>query len=369
MLTLLIVSALLTTNVSALKREDLGFLSTNIDHVLRSYSSLSSDTKRAADLAAKVGQNVLLDERKAYEKFFVHILEFNKTYNTDAEVKFRFNVIKEAFKKIDKYQKANPEAQYGLTHLSDMTDGEFYRFYANLNHKQLPTYFRSDRSSNTVPTNFKAPSRLDYREQGKVTKVKDQGRCGSSYAFAAVAVIESLYAIHRNHTPIDLSVQQAISCTIGNRYNHGCLGGHPAAIFRYFEGNGITSWDNFPYNASGPPIPPCLTDLPVVTQLSGSKPVEENENKMLENLALNGPIVSTINADPLIHYRGGIVHGVEGGRNHAVMIVGYGEEEEDHWIVKNSWGEVWGEKGYFRVGRGHNDLRISEDNYAAYIDD
>ncbi|CAD5217151.1 unnamed protein product [Bursaphelenchus okinawaensis] len=333
------------------------------------YNRLTLDTKKAVDLAAKFGQNIALNAREAYEKFFVHILEFNKTYNTDAEVKFRFNVIKEAFKKIDKYQKANPEAQYGLTQLSDLTDDEFHRFYANLKPTQLAENFRGNRSSPAVPTGFKAPGRLDYREQGKVSSVKNQGGCGSCFAFAAVATIESIYALRKQKSPPDLSVQQALSCTIGDGHNDGCKGGFGPGVLWYFKDNGITSWNDFPYVVgNGGAMPPCWDNKPIVTQLNGDGPVSKNENEMVDNLVLNGPILSAINADPLQYYKGGIAHGIKGGRNHAVVIVGYGNEGEDYWIVKNSWGEGWGERGYFRVGRGHNDLRISEDNYAAYMD-
>ncbi|CAD5234927.1 unnamed protein product [Bursaphelenchus xylophilus] len=326
------------------------------------------ETKNTLRLARKLGEELQSDDD--YEKFFDHILQFNKNYETEEELSFRFEVIKNSLKDIEKRQETNPEAQYGLTELSDLTKEEFFEFYANLQMKDLEDFpLIEDNPESNVTAKLMAPASFDWRTAKKVSGVKDQKRCGSCYAFAAVAAIESIHAIKRGQL-YDLSAQQAVSCTFGN-VNHGCQGGVPDNVMSYFTTHGITTWDKFPYvSGDHQQIPPC-TPKPSVTKLNRIGILKaHDENGIKETVFNNGPVVSGIDASALQHYRGGIVHHQVGkpSLNHAVLTVGYGSERgDDYFIIKNSWGRGWGEGGYFRCGRNRNDMNIALYNVAAYI--
>ncbi|CAD5207960.1 unnamed protein product [Bursaphelenchus xylophilus] len=328
--------------------------------------TVTEATKTALKLATKLGEK--FNEDEDFGKFYDHILKFNKNYGSEAEVAHRFEVIKSSLRDIEKYQHANPEAKYGLTALSDLTKEEFHKHYANLQKKDLEALF--PKNKNNRPTNSSkkllAPDSHDWRAEGKVSGVKDQKQCGSCYAFASVGAIESMHAIRRGDL-FDLSVQQAISCSD----NSGCGGGNPGTVLQYFVDNGITTWDSFPYTSGDDQqVPPCEPG-DSVTQLDGMNQLNGNdEDGLKESIFNNGPIVSTVDASPLQHYEGGIIHYQVGSNNinHAVLTVGYDNENgDDYYLIKNSWGDGFGEGGYFRCGRNQNDMNIALYNCAAYI--
>ncbi|CAD5218915.1 unnamed protein product [Bursaphelenchus okinawaensis] len=173
-------------------------------------------------------------------------------------------------------------------------------------------------------------------EVKEMTGVKDQGRCGSCYVFFAVACIESMHAIRHGELR-DLSVQQVISCTYNNP-NHGCESGWSDKVIAYFMNHTIASWEDYPYTVyNKEPIPPC-EEKPGVTKVDNLDQVAKNEETMKQTLFTNGPLVVYIDAEPLKMYQGGIIHSAFNNFTHAVTVVGYGTDTEDHWVVKNSWG-------------------------------
>ncbi|CAD5218912.1 unnamed protein product [Bursaphelenchus okinawaensis] len=350
-----------------LNTDKLNFLGKeDVTHVLSRFKELGQDTKTALLLAFEVGCNVTLEDHEDFKKFFLHIIKYKKTYSTDAEVRFRFNVVKDSLRKVEKYQKENPEAQYGLTKLSDLTSEEFHRSYANLDYKAYKAARLNSKNSTrkAAPIKEDLPQHHDWREQGKVTSIKDQVKCGACFAFAAVGAIEGMHAIRHNEL-VDLSVQQSLSC--GN--NKGCGGGDPNSVLEYHTDHEIARWDDYPYVVgNGEAMPPCDETKPGVTSLDRSGWLDADEEVMRSTVFNNGPIVVGIDGERLKEYQGGIMHGEHGELNHAVLVVGYGFEPEDHWLIKNSWGTGWGDDGYARIGRNKNDLGIGEQPLAAYID-
>lgn len=216
------------------------------------------------------------------------------------------------------------------------------------------------------------PREMDWRESGGknyVTPIRNQGQCGSCYAFASMAMLESrLMIMSKGSMEKVFSPQDVVSCS---EYAQGCEGGFPYLIAgKYAEDFGIVEESCYPYlgrdsrceERSG-----CTryraTDYKYVGGYFGNC----NEEEMMMALQ-DGPVSVAFEVTPDFEkYRRGIYHatGLTDKfnpfrlTNHAVLLVGYGEEEGvKYWTVKNSWGRSWGEDGYFRIRRGTNELNI-----------
>jgi C1A family cysteine protease len=207
-------------------------------------------------------------------------------------------------------------------------------------------------SLGVLPCLAQLPGHLDWREQGKVTSVKNQGACGSSWVFAAVAAVESRVAILDN-VLVDLSEQQIISCTTFGQ-NSCNSGGSSEAALNYIKTNGLGNESYLPYQASD--TVPCPGAPPAnPTKIEGYQYIPANglpaPQDIKEGLYTYGPLVAYIyaSAEDFYSYSGGIYsHVGSEAINHAVLLVGY-DDTGGYWIVKNSWGPSWGESGYFRL--------------------
>ncbi|KXZ49007.1 hypothetical protein GPECTOR_24g297 [Gonium pectorale] len=199
------------------------------------------------------------------------------------------------------------------------------------------------------------PGSVDWRQNGAVTDVKDQGNCGSCWTFAATGAMEGAFALATGGL-VSLSEKQLVDCVCadGSCGSHGCSGGWMNDAFRYVINNGgIASGDTYPYSPSDGS---CNTGLAqqVVTTLTGWTDVAPTESDLLSAVC-NQPVAIVLEAtDSFQAYSGGVYTGPPGcgnSINHAVLVVGYDAES---WIVKNSWGRGWGEGGYIRIARGSN---------------
>nr|2PNS_A Chain A, Ervatamin-C, a papain-like plant cysteine protease [Tabernaemontana divaricata]2PNS_B Chain B, Ervatamin-C, a papain-like plant cysteine protease [Tabernaemontana divaricata]2PRE_A Chain A, Ervatamin-C [Tabernaemontana divaricata]2PRE_B Chain B, Ervatamin-C [Tabernaemontana divaricata] len=188
------------------------------------------------------------------------------------------------------------------------------------------------------------PEQIDWRKKGAVTPVKNQGKCGSCWAFSTVSTVESINQI-RTGNLISLSEQQLVDC---NKKNHGCKGGAFVYAYQYIIDNGgIDTEANYPYKAVQGP---CRAAKKVV-RIDGYKGVPHCNENALKKAVASQPSVVAIDASSkqFQHYKSGIFSGPCGTKlNHGVVIVGYWK---DYWIVRNSWGRYWGEQGYIRMKR------------------
>jgi len=208
------------------------------------------------------------------------------------------------------------------------------------------------------------PTNVDWRDEGVVSPVKDQGHCGSCWAFASVATIESHAAINSGSMKT-LSTQQLVSC-IPNPYTCGGVGGCGGAIselaFNYVQLYGISSEFKYPYEAyySGE-TGECEYNAVRPTSevdLDGYIKLPANDyNSLLHAVATVGPIAVAVDASAWHNYESGIYNGCSYSDNidvnHVVVLVGYGTDEElgDYWLIRNSWGTGYGENGYIRLAR------------------
>ena len=214
------------------------------------------------------------------------------------------------------------------------------------------------RAKNPVPASL--PAVLDWRDHNGnwVTSIKDQGDCGSCWAFATTAVLESMVKISKNMSEnIDLSEQMLVSCSgAGN-----CVdGGYDSKAAEYIKGTGIPRESCFPYTANDAPCNPCAGWMSRVVMIKSWDWVSTSITG-IETALQSGPVTTymTVYSD-FYHYSSGIYKvtvgaTVEGG--HLVAIIGY-DYANGYWICKNSWGTDWGENGFFLIQMGQADTGI-----------
>jgi len=216
-----------------------------------------------------------------------------------------------------------------------------------------------------VPSGVKAlPDTLDWRdyEGGDwITPIRDQESCGSCWAFGSVATIEAHMAYYENlsNPQIDLAEQQLLSCA----FNLGCSGGGFTNVaFSYAEKTGLVDEECFPYQAEKVSCAQKCADWQQRAQkIQGWQIVSllPNKNKIMDALQ-NGPVATSfIVYDDFYYYSGGVYTTVIGYATgmHVVSIVGYNKAQR-YWICKNSWGDGWGEDGYFRIRWGAGQMGL-----------
>ncbi|KAJ0977360.1 hypothetical protein J5N97_012834 [Dioscorea zingiberensis] len=198
-----------------------------------------------------------------------------------------------------------------------------------------------------------APYSLDWRKKGAVTGVKDQGQCGSCWAFSSTGAMEGINAITIGDL-ISLSEQELVDC---DTTNEGCDGGNMDYAFEWVINNGgIATEYDYPYTGQDGRCNIEKENIKAVT-IDGYQDVAPDENALLCAVAKQ-PVSVGIDGSSIDFqlYTGGIYDGDcssdPADIDHAVLIVGYGSEKNiDYWIVKNSWGTSWGMKGYIYIRR------------------
>jgi len=199
------------------------------------------------------------------------------------------------------------------------------------------------------------PEEWDWRLHGAVSSVKDQGQCGSCWSFSAVGSLEGAWAISSNQL-FNLSEQQIMDCsrTYGNM---ACNGGLMDKAFEYAIDNGMCLDNDVPYLADREFCSKAIRSCKKVAYFNNCMKVPKNNEKVLKEAVYRGPVAVSIEADTKTFqfYKSGILDSSNCGTtiDHGVLAVGYGiENDKKYWIVKNSWGQDWGENGYIRIARG-----------------
>jgi cathepsin L len=198
---------------------------------------------------------------------------------------------------------------------------------------------------------------VDWRTKGVVTPVKNQGQCESMWAFSAISVIESAYAIKTGKL-ISLSEQQLIDCDTSN---NGCNGGSMDSAFQYIiQNGGIDTEDSYPYEEVQRDCRYNPSNSEVT--LTSWYDITLGDEEALRKAVDIGPVSAAIDASQpdFQSYNGGVYNNPDCTHqlDHAVTIVGYGHDNDsnlDYWIVKNTWGESWGDNGYIKMSRNQND--------------
>ncbi|KAH7725900.1 cathepsin L-like cysteine proteinase [Aphelenchoides avenae] len=305
-------------------------------------------------------------------QFRVFLQKHDREYESDDESEFRLEVFRTNLQEIERLNQKADTAQYGVNDLADWTDEEFQSM---LMPKDAFTKIREETASFMKHQNESArvretllnddyPDHFDWREKNVVTPVKAQGQCGSCWAFATVATVESAYAIGKGELR-SLSEQELLDC---NLENHACNGGDTGKAFRFVHENGLSREDAYPYVAHRQNSCSVEGDM---TKIDVAYYIDPNEESIMNWLVNFGPVNIGISVPPdMKPYTGGVYKPSDYDCKfrvvglHALMIVGYGttDEGEKYWIVKNSWGQKWGiEDGYVYFARGINTCGIEDE--------
>ncbi|KAJ4878904.1 Cysteine proteinases superfamily protein [Raphanus sativus] len=287
------------------------------------------------------------------ERFNKWLQTHSILYGGKEEWMLRFGIYQSNLQLIDYINSLHLPFKLTDNRFADMTNAEFRAHFLGLNTSSL----RLNRDQRPVCDAVgNVPDAVDWRKEGAVTPVRNQGKCGGCWAFTAVAAIEGINKIKTGNL-VSLSEQQLIDCDVG-AFNKGCSGGLMTTAYEYLIANGgLVTEADYPYTATQGACDQEKSKNKVVT-IQGYTKVAQDEAS-LQAATAQQPVSVGIDASGFIFqlYSSGVFTGYCGNHlNHGVTVVGYGEEDgQKYWIVKNSWGTAWGEQGYVRMERGYSE--------------
>jgi len=246
----------------------------------------------------------------------------------------------------------------GMNKFGDWTREEFKSRMNGFKMTEEVKAMKRDSHMFLPPSNIAIPDKVDWRKQGYVTEIKDQGQCGSCWAFSATGSLEGQTFAKTQKLP-SLSEQQLVDCST-KFGNQGCDGGLMIGAFEYIRQNGgIDTEKAYPYEAFDGKCRFKQEDV-AATDYGFMYIREQNETDLTVAIATVGPIAVAIDAsqDSFQFYDSGIYDEPacsSTNLDHGVLAVGYGDDggkhPTDYYIVKNSWGEGWGQDGYILMLR------------------
>ncbi|KAL6505466.1 hypothetical protein OROHE_022845 [Orobanche hederae] len=269
------------------------------------------------------------------------------------EMRNRFEVFKANVDHVHKVNQMGKPYRLKLNKHADVTNQEFRNSYSSkIKHHRT---IRGGRTS-TGFMHEKAgdlPESVDWRKQGAVTGIKNQGNCGSCWAFSTVVGVEGINKIKTGNL-VSLSEQELVDC---EKDNEGCNGGLIENAYEFIkEQGGLATETVYPYSARDMNCDAAKMNVPVV-KIDGYENVPKNDENALMKAVANQPVSVAIDAggSDMQFYSEGVFTGDCGTElDHGVAVVGYGATADGtkYWTVKNSWGAEWGERGYIRMQRG-----------------
>ena len=257
-------------------------------------------------------------------------------YGTNDEYAFRLSVFSANLDRIAELNVANPEATFAINQFGDRTPEEMSKLmgFNNPGVKNVVHKFTDDHKE------------VDWSNMW--AKVKDQGQCGSCWAFSATAAFEARYALNNGDQTVStlFSEQELVDC---EPKSSGCNGGLMDFAFEYLEKNGFCTEEQYPYKAR---------DMTCSASKCGSGPMDKaytdigagDEDSLLEAL-VKGPVAVAVDANTWSFYSGGILSSCGTSLDHGVTLIKYNPTEGSS-TIRNSWGGSWGEAGTIRVKAG-----------------
>ena len=309
---------------------------------------------------------------KEYKTMFDNfVTEHRKTYDNYGEYTKRYLIFKDNARKVDNHNAANHSWSMRLNEFADLTSNEFSTMYIGKTRaKSRNSYLNSYRNSYSYDCDDMGfcynrylydtsglPNTWDWSHQGVVTPIKNQGQCGSCWAFSTTGALEGAYAI-ANKKLYSLSEQELVDCS-GSFGNEGCQGGLMDDAFMFVKQDGICKESAYPYEAENER---CNKTCTPVFKISGYTDVPTSNEDALQIAVHTQPVSVAIEADhtSFQFYSRGVFNLANCGYqlDHGVLVVGWGVEGGlKYWKVKNSWGPSWGDHGYILLARDTKDSR------------
>ena len=288
--------------------------------------------------------SMIVTENVSINKKFVDFMaKYGKVYKNQAEFEYRFGVFQASLQILGARQSVGNKT-HGITKFSDMTPEEFQ---ATLTLKVGNQWCQP--TALKFLQDVKVADSLDWRAKGMVSPIKNQGQCGSCWAFSTTGFMES-QLLMKGQTANTFSEQQLVDCdtTYGD---NGCNGGLQQNAFNYITDHGIMGDAGYRYEGYRG-----YCAYKKAEAKTSVKNIKCHENAAVADIKqyLNetGPMAIALDATDFQYYDSGILECYNSNLDHAVLLVGYGTENgEDFWIVKNSWGQNWGEEGFVRVSQ------------------
>ncbi|CAG2107411.1 unnamed protein product [Medioppia subpectinata] len=329
--------------------------------------SFATQTKSVSQKAADLGFKTFDHDFKSFK------ITHNKQYSTAEEEEQRkvnfLHTLQVIAQHNEGFKRGIETHEMGVNQFADMSDAEYQSMFVMPDptvQKPEPAdaYIAEPEALSSVPQS------LDWRQKGKVTPVKNQGGCGSCWAFSVIGGIESAYAVKQNKNNLDLSEEQLVDCM-----NSKCGGQWIYDGYKYVIAHGVENEAQYPYSAGSGHYNQCQEKASAPhTHIKGYKSLGKGiseshplatDQEIMAAIEANGPISMMFNAngDAFRNYKTGVITQNDMGwtGSHAVVIVGWGTEGgHDYWIIKNSWGATWGDHGYFKMVRGQNLRHVNE---------
>ena len=309
-------------------------------------------------LAAAVSALELSDDWNVWKD------HYGKSYSSEVEELRRYLIWLNNQKYVDQHNSQNFTYTLIMNEFGDLENSEFNAIYNGDVYNGLSgTPDLKEMNEHTVlPKDV--PSEVDWRRNGYVTPVKNQGACGSCWAFGATGALEG-QLFKATGKLVTLSEQNLVDCS-----GSGCKGGTCDVAYKYVKQYGIDTEASYPYVAEQGNCSYNASNVGFNISTYVDVALKGNETNLKIQTATIGPLYVSINATQIQLYNGGVFNPTNCTKatNHAVLVVGYGHDLAtglDYWIVKNSWGTRWGVRGYIYVVRNKGN-KCGIANHACY---